>query len=310
MKAFVLGNYMNAHFLNVERLPGPGESLMAQRVFQEHGGKGLNLGLGLHRLGAEVATLLPVGRDAAGRAVTQALAEEGMRTDWVLPLAEQSGFGVGFIAADGSNFLSAHLGANACLSDVEISAAAETIRASNCLLAQFELPQQPILTAFRLAREHQVTTYLNPSPWRDIDAELLALTDILVVNEPEAGLLFGRGAATSEAEWSEMLPLHAERIGWRGQLLVITLGERGSVALDASGRVWWEAAPRIRQVDATGAGDAFGAGLVYSVMRGDDISAALRFANACGALIAAREGIWAHLPTYVTAAAFAAVSSG
>lgn len=52
MKACVLGNYMNVHFLNVDRLPGPGDSLMAQRVFQEHGGKGLNLGLRLHRLGA------------------------------------------------------------------------------------------------------------------------------------------------------------------------------------------------------------------------------------------------------------------
>ena len=53
MKAFVLGNYMNAHFLHVDRLPNPGESLVAKRVFQEHGGKGLNLGLGLHRLGVE-----------------------------------------------------------------------------------------------------------------------------------------------------------------------------------------------------------------------------------------------------------------
>lgn len=52
MKACVLGNYMNVHFLNVDRLPGPGDSLMAQRVFQEHGGKGLNLGLRLHRLSA------------------------------------------------------------------------------------------------------------------------------------------------------------------------------------------------------------------------------------------------------------------
>lgn len=297
MKAFVLGNYMNAHFLHVDRLPMPGESLAAKRVFQEHGGKGLNLGLGLHRLGVEVDMLVPVGRDPAGQAVTQALADEGMRTDWVLPVADQSGFGVGFIAADGANFLSAHLGANACLTETVVMAAAAAIRSSDWLLAQFEIPAAPILAAFRLAREHGVATYLNPSPWRAISPELLDLTDVLVVNEHEAGLLFGLSDPAGRQDWLERLPMHAGRLGWNGRLLVVTLGDQGSVALDASGGIRHEPAPAVAQIDATGAGDAFGAGLVFSLMRGADIAQALRFANACGALIAAREGIWAHLPT-------------
>jgi sugar/nucleoside kinase (ribokinase family) len=32
----------------------------------EHGGKGLNLGLGLHRLGAEVHMIMAVGADLPG----------------------------------------------------------------------------------------------------------------------------------------------------------------------------------------------------------------------------------------------------
>ena len=73
MRTFVLGNYMNAHFMHVDCLPRSGESLVAQRIFQEHGGKGLNLGLGLHRLGASVDMLLAVGSGAAGEAVRRAL---------------------------------------------------------------------------------------------------------------------------------------------------------------------------------------------------------------------------------------------
>jgi len=81
MRPFVLGNYMNAHFMYVDRLPHSGECLVAKRVFREHGGKGLNLGLGLHRLGAKVDMLLAVGADDAGEAVRRALVAEGMRDD-------------------------------------------------------------------------------------------------------------------------------------------------------------------------------------------------------------------------------------
>jgi ribokinase len=297
MKIFVLGNFMNAHFVHVERLPLPGESLAARRVFQELGGKGLNLGVGLHRLGAEVAMLMGVGRDAPGRAVTQALAEEGMRTEGFLPLADHSGFGVGFISPCGSNFLASHLGANALLSEIHVDAACEDIRDALWVLAQFELPDAPILAAFRMAREHGAETYLNPSPWRAIPDEIFALTDVLVVNETEAALLFDLPANETQPDWVGQLFDFAASTGWQGRLLVVTLGDKGSIALDSSGEVLFEAAYRVDQIDATGAGDAFGAGLVFSLMRGSDVRAALRFANTCGAIIAAREGILAHLPT-------------
>ena len=61
---FVIGSYMNANFMGVPRLPVEGESLAATSVWTEHGGKGLNLGVGLHRLGASVDMLLAVGNDA------------------------------------------------------------------------------------------------------------------------------------------------------------------------------------------------------------------------------------------------------
>lgn len=297
MKTFVLGNYMNAHFVHVDRLPAPGESLAARRVFQEHGGKGLNLGVGLHRLGVEVAMLMAVGRDYAGEAVTRVLAAEGLRTDGFLPLAEQSGFGVGFIDADGRNFLAAHLGANAFLSDAHVEAAQADIADADWVLAQFELPDAPILAAFRMAHMCGVACYLNPSPWRPIADEVFALTDVLVLNEHEAACLFDLAAGETQPDWVRQLPVFAGQIGWQGRLLVVTLGAGGSVALDAAGGVTWEPAPSVTQKDATGAGDAFGAGLVFGLMHDFDTHVALHFANICGAIIAAHAGILAHLPT-------------
>ena len=300
MRIFVLGNYMNAHFVHVEHLPSAGESLSAQRIFQEHGGKGLNLGVGLHRLDVTVDMLMAVGRDEAGAAVKRALAEEGMRTDYFLTLGEHSGFGVGFIAPDGSNFLAAYLGANALLSPSHVDQACAALDQAEWVMAHYEVPDAMILHAFQRARARGISTYLNPSPWRTAAKSMLALTDVLVVNTTEAALLFDapETANWGPREWVLHLPARAAQIDWSGRILVVTLAHQGCVALDVTGNTFHEAAFEIRQVDATGAGDAFGCGLIFGLLRGGSLNEALRVGNACGAYIAAREGILVHLPRH------------
>ncbi len=289
---------MNANFLYVDRLPLAGESLAATRIFQEHGGKGLNLAVGLHRLGVTVDLLMAVGADEAGAAVKRRLAEEGMDTTRVLTLGSNSGYGAGFIAPDGRNCLAIHLGANALLTAGHVEQAREVFVHADWVVAQFESPDPVILHAFRQARQLGKHTYLNPSPWRQIDNELLALTDVLVANTTEAALLFDQPELEklTRRGWSEQLPALARELGWMGRLLVITLADAGCVALDKAGTAVSQPAYPIQQIDATGAGDAFGSGLVWSLLRGLPLTESLRIGNACGALIAAREGILDGLP--------------
>jgi ribokinase len=306
MRTFVLGNYMNAHFFHVDRLPVAGESLAARRVFQEHGGKGLNLGVGLHRLGLVVDMLMAVGNDEAGALVKRALAIEGMATDYFLTLGACSGFGVGFIAPDGKNFLAAHLGANALLTPEHVDGAGAALDRAEWVMAHFEVPDAVIVHAFRRARAQGISTYLNPSPWHSPAEEMLALTDLLVVNATEAALLFDapESADWGLLEWSTCLPALAARINWRGRVLVVTLAHLGCIALDMAGGTTSAPAFEIQQIDATGAGDAFGCGLVCGFLRGLPLAEALRIGNACGAHIAAREGILAHLPAQADLGAF------
>jgi ribokinase len=299
MRSVVIGNYMNANFLRVPRLPQPGESLAATGVFQEHGGKGLNLAVGLHLLGAETGLLMAVGHDTAGDAVIHHLQSLGLDTSHVVRVPAASGYGVGFIAPDGSNFLAAYQGANALLSATHVAEATTDINAADWVVAQFEAPEAAIHAAFRLARSQGARTYLNPSPWHEPVAELLQLTDVLVVNATEAAAFFDRPeiAQLSVADWTALLPDLAQKRGWRGHYLVVTLAEQGALALDREGGIAWAPAFIIDQVDATGAGDAFGCGLVWAFGHGPDLQQALRIANACGAIIAASEGILARLPT-------------
>ncbi len=298
MRAFVLGSYMNAHFMAVDRLPVEGESLAARSVRSEHGGKGLNLAVGLHRLGCSVDLLLALGEDDSGAALKVWLDNEGIPTSLLLRLGDRSGFGVGFVGPDGENFLSTFGGANLLLEAHHVTAVQAELAGSDWVCAQFEVSDAAILQAFQLAHAAGVRTYLNPSPWRVPERALLALTDVLVVNVMEATALFHllERQLTSIEQWRQSLPDLARSIGFNGSLLVVTLGERGSVAVDASGHTWYQPAWRVDQVDATGAGDAFGCGLLWGIAQGMPFDQTLSYANACGALVAAEQGVLAALP--------------
>ncbi|MDD5319182.1 MAG: ribokinase [Methylococcales bacterium] len=298
MRIFVLGSYVNANCLCVENLPAAGESLSAQAMWTEHGGKGLNLAVGIHRLGIHVDTLMSVGMDSAADSLLKFLKAEGVDTRWVIRKSEQSGFGVGFIAPGGENFLAVYPGANFLLDASHVAQTAVAIGAADLVCAQFEIQETPILAAFSHARKLGIRTLLNPSPWRAPGMELLALTNILVANETEAASLFGlsAGADLSPEYWVSGLPAWAERSAWRGELLVVTLGEQGCVALNHR-TVIYQPAWVVASVDATGAGDAFCAGLATALVQGDSLPDALILASACGAWVAAHRGVLQALPT-------------
>jgi ribokinase len=80
-------------------------------------------------------------------------------------------------------------------------------------------------------------------------------------------------------------------------LLALTLGEEGALLIEGGQEVARAAAPPVRAVDGTAAGDAFTACLVVSLLEERDREEALRRACAAGALAASRAGAQPSLPT-------------
>lgn len=310
MSVFVLGSYVNANSLFMLQLPQAGESVTAETLWVEHGGKGLNLAVALHRLGLDAQTLIAVGQDTAGQALRDYLHHANMASDWVITLPVLSGFGVGLVANDGSNVIAVYAGANAHLTAQHIQAAQPAITAASLVGAQLEIPDAPIIEAFRLARQAQVSTLLMLSPWRELPDTLLSLTDILVMNEVEAMQFFNCADAPEHtvADWFARLMRLDDLPMWQGKWLVVTLAERGCVAWEA-GEIDYHPAYTIDLVDPTGAGDAFSAGLAWTWTQGYALRAALTFANACGAMVAAQRGVLPALPTVAQVQAFMAMHS-
>lgn len=304
MTTLVLGSYVHAHCLQVPSLPDVGQSVLANRYWSEHGGKGLNVGVGLKRLDANTVLLLPVGDDKAGQDITEELKRMNIDTRWVIRCGSQSGYGMGLVDDSGNNVIAVFSGANARLDAQTVCTAIKEYRPQN-IYAQLEIPPDTVTTAFVAARQQDIRTVLNPSPWQPLTAELLALTQLMIVNQMEAATLFGYTYAqmpNSPENWLQALPTLAAHINWSGDWLIVTLADQGCVALGRE-ELLYQPAWTIAAVDATGAGDAFNAGLLWALER-ETPEQALRIANACGAYIAERNGVLMHLPDSRTLQAF------
>ena len=118
-----------------------------------------------------------------------------------------------------------------------------------------------------------------------VDAQGAALLEALKAkpalvkpNRPELAATLGRELKDEAALMSAMREL-SER---GAQRVVVTAGKDPALAFD--GQSWWRVrAPRIEAMNPIGSGDAFTAGLVWRLLRGDNFGEACRWASATGA---------------------------
>ena len=301
--AFVLGNFVQACCWSVPRLPLPGETLVATGVHIEPGGKGLNVAVCLQRLGAKVSTLIGCGSDAAGAQLLALLQREGVDTAHVYQLAGASGWGSGWIGADGQNAIAVYPGANLLLTAAHVAQAHSAIAAAQLVYGQFETSLPAVEAAFQYAHAQGIMTVLNPSPWQAPAPALRSHTHTLIVNEVEAqGLLALSAPMAGSAQASAHAVAQALAAFWTqwpaAQRLVVTLGALGCLAFERSvaASYWHAPAPSVQAVDTVGAGDAFASGYCAAVLAGRSVAQALQWGNACGAYLASQAGVLEALP--------------
>ena len=70
---------------------------------------------------------------------------------------------------------------------------------------------------------------------------------------------------------------------------MVTLGERGSLALSRRGEKIYSPGYHVNLVDPCGAGDGFAAGLIHALLEGESLNQACRFGNPLGAMVAQQE---------------------
>ena len=294
----VVGSFVQACCWHLQHLPGPGETTLAPAFSTEPAGKGLAVAVGCRRLDIQVDLLLAIGRDAAGDGLLSFLAACDISAEHVHRKTTHSGHGAGLIDATGENMIAVYPGANQELGSDDVRQADDAISRASLVYGQLEAPPPAVAAAFVVARRYGVRTVLNPSPWRELPPDLLAHTDILIVNIVEAGLLFERSLPPARKDRlaaisAGMASLHSR---WNGELLVVTMGEQGSAAFSRDGTFVEALATGVRTTNTLGAGDAFSAGWCVALATGEPVRRALALANNCGAYAVTTPGILDGLP--------------
>jgi len=276
------------------RLPGPGETVLGGEFYTAHGGKGANQAVAAARLGAEAIFIGRLGTDQFGAALRAGLEQAGVDVSYLVSDPEAPS-GVAMILVDhrGENSIVVASGANLRLSPDDVERARPAIEAADVLLLQLESPLATVQRAAELAAQAGRMIVLNPAPAQPLPDALLRLITVLTPNRSEAALLAGMPVHSAD-DAVRAAQVLAKRVAGA---VVITLGAEGAVVLERTGApVQRLPAFRVEAIDATGAGDAFNAGLAVGLAEGRSLIEAVRLGMAAGALATTKRGAQPSLP--------------
>ncbi len=265
----VIGICGNSQFMRVDHFHENGETLVADSVYNEIGGKGINQAVAAARMGATVAFLAAVGDDAAGEACRLAAARDGIDGHFAVTAGVPTTFAVILTDKTGENRVTEYKGAQLTAADVADFEAA--IAASDFLLIQQEVPEEVNLAAVRLAVKHGTRIILNPAPIRPVPDEIAAAVYAVTPNEQE------KQAIAIE----------------RFRHCVTTLGSRGC---QIDGDAFVPALP-VKAVDTTGAGDTFNGVLAVMLADGVSMEEACRYAVTASGISVTRPYVLNAIPT-------------
>ncbi|MDP3488882.1 MAG: ribokinase [Phenylobacterium sp.] len=291
MSVCVLGGVNLDHVARVADLPRPGETVASRSLIQFPGGKGANQAVAAARLGAETRLLGAVGQDSAGDFMLAFLVGAGVDVGGV---RREVGAPTGqaFITVDDAarNMIVVAAGANA-LYGAQAALSAD-LAGAKVILTQFEATLEAIEAIFTRPDAAGAIKILNTAPALSEGAALLALADLLILNETELASFAGLDAEPADA--SAALAA-AQVLARPGQTVLATLGAAGAVAVRGD-EAFQIPGLRQRAVDTTGAGDCFCGALAAGLSRGLTLPDAMAFANAAAALSVTRAGAAASMP--------------
>lgn len=268
----------------VPALPLAGQTVLGPDMRIEPGGKGANQAVAAARDGARVVFAGCVGHDALADDALRLLRQSGIDIARVQSVERATGCASICVDAEGRNLIAVASGANLAARAAQVEDA--LLGPSTTLLLQMEVPPPEIEALIRRARKAGARIVLNLAPAGRLAPDALAMLDVLVANEDEAGFLAGLlGCAASATALHRAL----------GVAVVVTLGEHGLDAAAAEGAWRLPAAP-VAALDTTGAGDCFTGVLAAALDRGLALPAALARATRAAGLCCTRPGTQGSMP--------------
>ncbi|MFJ6561272.1 5-dehydro-2-deoxygluconokinase [Streptomyces sp. NPDC091412] len=268
------------------------------------GGSAANVAVAAARLGRSSAVITRTGDDPFGAYLHEALKDFGVDDRWVTPVAAYptpvtfceifppDDFPLYFYRRPKAPDLEIHT------DELDLSA----IRAARIFwitgTGLSEEPSRSATLAALAARDKAGTTVFDldwrpmfwpdPARARPYYAEALRHATVAVGNLDECEI--ATGVREPEACAEALLAAGVE-------LAVVKQGPKGVLAVHRDGSRAEVPPVPVEVVNGLGAGDAFGGSLCHGLLSGWDLTTAMRYANAAGALVASRLACSSAMPT-------------
>ncbi len=261
--------------------------------------------IGLRRLGVPAAYLGRVGDDELGRAVLMRLRGEGVDVEFVRVDPEAA---TGLMVKERRTtkvsrvryYRTGSAGSRLAPADVPESlvVGARVLHVTGITAALSDSCREAVRLGMDLAKAHGVLVSLDynyraalwpPEEAREVLRDLTSYADVVFAGDDEARMVADLGLAATPEE-----TLHAFASLGAGQV-VVKLGAQGALGL-ADGTVSRVPAIPIEVLDPVGAGDAFAAGYLAALLRGESFEQRLRWGSRLGAFAVASSGDWEGLP--------------
>eukprot|EP00898_Chlorokybus_atmophyticus_P001912 jgi/Chlat1/2721/Chrsp182S02886 len=295
----VVGSLNADLYIEIHRMPRPGETLPSRGGEMRAGGKGANQAAAAGKLGWPTYMIGQVGSDTYGDFLRESLTSAEVGLSHVASVDGATGLAVILLQAGGENSILLVGGANQAWEAVSPSTH-ELLSNAGVVLLQMEIPESVNISSAQIARAAGAEVVLDAGGSDEPPSqELLRLVTILSPNETELSRLTGRNvdSAKDAVEAAKLLLQYEDNL----QQVLVKLGSKGSLLVrrDEGGGVTvlqQEAVKVQRVVDTTGAGDCFTAAYAVALLQGKSPQEALQFASVAAALCIQQLGAMPSLP--------------
>jgi ribokinase len=283
----VLGNACQDTTYRLQRLPTSGETLLAKRVTQDLGGKGLIQAIAARRAGADVVVIAAVGTDAVADLIRDTLAAEQIPIDTIIAKDGQSDGSVIMLDESGENCIVSATQQVQAISPEDVLPHLK-LEPGDILLLQGNLSWSVTTSAIAHAKRAGATVAVNLAPLQAWFADLLKQIDIAIANAAEAMAFTG-----VKVPEDAIIRLNVS-------IAIVTLGRHGCLVRQGTEPIVKIAAPKIEAHDSTGAGDVFVGAFLSEWLKTGEVVAAANLAVHAASDMASRIGTASAIPDKTT----------
>lgn len=278
---YVVGSMSMDLVVSTDQVPSKGETVLGNTFFTTPGGKGANQAVAAARLGNHVHMVGCIGDDTLGKQILENLKNNDVNVEYVK--TEEGSSGTAHITlADDDNSIIVVPSANNKVTVSLVESALSKANKGDIVLLQQEIPADVVAHTIHYCYENELTSILNPAPYREISDDVLEQVTYLTPNETESENMF-------EGDIDQALERYPDK-------LIVTQGALGAVFYDGLEQVEIKGIKRDVK-DTTGAGDTFNGALAVGLQNDYPLAKAIAFANLAASYSVTALGAQGGMPT-------------